>query len=173
MQLSTEMHFRVAGIKRNLMAAYGLMADEVMGLSPKQRPTTNPLHQQALTAVLSDCCSPLKGTCGLGWTHRKFIQGCQREFSWQIIHWNEAKARAVLSKSPSKMNNWKPDIHRPFKLYLFLIWVLFCSASYDQSLLISISWAQHSLEAMTTGIGSEEECIADICTNWGQSEATL
>lgn len=37
-----EIPFREAGLKRNLMAAYGLVADEMMGLSSKWMSKTNP-----------------------------------------------------------------------------------------------------------------------------------
>lgn len=42
LQLLQGIPFRKAGIKRNHMAAYGLVADEMMGLSPKKVSKTNP-----------------------------------------------------------------------------------------------------------------------------------
>lgn len=99
-----------------------------------------PLHQQALIDIPSDSRSPFKRhPCSLRWTYSKFIQKLSVwRFSWQIIHWNEAKVCVVFSKSLSKMNNWKSDIHMSFKLCLFNLGVL-SWGSYDHSLLISMS----------------------------------
>lgn len=81
-----------------------------------------PLHQQALIDILSDSRSPLKGIpVVLDGCKENLSKSCQCDSFHDKWKWNEAKAHVQFSKSPSKMNNWKSDIHIPLKLYLYLI----------------------------------------------------